>query len=135
MYRDALSLAHVSFQGMRHRDGRPAIEHSIRVASKLDDPVLQVIGLLHDVVEDTTIELGEIEQGFGKRVAMAVGALTRGTDELWDTYMRRVKENRDAILVKIADIEDNISRCHPNDKMWQKLPKYYEALRQLRELV
>ncbi|MBT3419325.1 MAG: HD domain-containing protein [Candidatus Magasanikbacteria bacterium] len=70
--------------GEQKRDnGVPYVIHPIRTASILirDMGVLDadmIIGmLLHDVVEDTPVMLGEVEKKFGNRVSIFVKGLTR----------------------------------------------------------
>jgi len=67
----------------RRKDGRtPYVVHPIGVLRRLvsdlavDDPELQCIALLHDVVEDTSISLAEIRRQFGRGVAKGVDDLT-----------------------------------------------------------
>lgn len=119
-----------------HRDGQPARMHAYRVAIRfMDDPELYAIAILHDVIEDCPVEFRDIYHAFGCRVAVGVQAMTRREGESWNHYVRKVKDNPDAIKVKIADIEDNIRRCVPTDKMHAKLPMYHTALNELKQLV
>ena len=79
----------------------------------------QIIGYLHDTVEDTETSLYEIEVEFGKSVAQAVGILT---DEPGDTReyrkkltytkMAKVKGFAEvALAVKAADRLANLRCC------------------------
>jgi GTP pyrophosphokinase len=63
------------------KSGEPYIIHPICVASIVfaygGDEQMVVAALLHDVVEDTTCEIEEIEEKFGKEVAELVAGLTK----------------------------------------------------------
>lgn len=121
-----------ALDGQVHRDGVAAIEHSKRIAGHFADPMLQAIALLHDVVEDSKVTVQDIREEFGHEIADGVDAMTRGELEPWNAYIKRVLLNPHAILVKIVDIEDNIARCTPTDKMYPKLKMYRSTLIRLR---
>lgn len=109
---DALVIAAHAHRGQRDK-GRPAIPyltHPIRVMSTFDDPTLQIIGVLHDVVEDSG---GEVTletlaaAGAPARVIAALEAITHPDGESNEDYWARVRVNPDALAVKQADIADN----------------------------
>jgi len=84
--------------------------HSMRVAANLKDPVLKVIGALHDIVEDSDVTVDELRKTFGDRIANAVHGLTKNKEAKEDTevYLKRVMSNVDSLRVKIADMQDNM---------------------------
>lgn len=88
---------------------QPYIHHLVRVAIQFDDLTLRVVGLLHDIVEDTPVTVKEIEYVFGPRVGLAVSVLThkKGTPYLAE-YIPRVAKNSDARSVKLADLADHL---------------------------
>lgn len=65
----------------------PYITHPIRVATLLEKSGASEesvsAGYLHDVVEDTPIEIEEIEKEFGRRVAELVQAHTEDKSKTW----------------------------------------------------
>jgi (p)ppGpp synthase/HD superfamily hydrolase len=80
LVRRAYVFAEAAHRGQRRKDGRAFIDHPVRVARLLasrgyDEEVLAA-GLLHDVVEDTTVTLSEVKERFGARVAELVGCVT-----------------------------------------------------------
>jgi hypothetical protein len=80
----------------------------MRVMAAFDDPVLQMIAVLHDAVEDTPLTLEQIRQaGAPGRVLAGIEAMTHEKGESNDDYWARVRANPDALAVKLADIEDN----------------------------
>ena len=116
----AKTLAERSHEGAVDKAGRPYIEHPMRVAARLSRPEEQVVGWLHDVVEDTDVTIGEIRAMFGAETAAAVDAVTHREDESWADYLCRVKANPVARSVKISDLIDNsnlsrIPQVRPKD--------------------
>ena len=106
----AIVLAASAHAGQRDK-GRPTlpyITHPLRVMAAFDDPELQQIAVLHDVVEDTPITLDDLAAaGASPRVVAAVDVLTHRPDEPDDVYWARIATNPDARAVKLADIADN----------------------------
>lgn len=76
-------VAHQCHLGQLRKTGEPYILHPIAVARivaeeiGLDDAVSISAALLHDVVEDTSTSIEEIERDFGKVVAKIVDGLTK----------------------------------------------------------
>jgi (p)ppGpp synthase/HD superfamily hydrolase len=121
LLKDALETARRAHAGQLRRgsDGRPYIDHPLAVAELLvghryDDEVLAA-ALLHDVVEKSDIEAGEVRDRFGDRVADLVEALTE--DETIQVYEERKKEHRrriagagpDAMAIFAADKLTNVT--------------------------
>ena len=132
----ARALAERRHAGQVDKAGLPYITHPQRVAERLETPEVQVVGWLHDTVEDTGLTLQEVEAQFGPATAAAVDAVSRREGEDWDAYLRRVKANPVARQVKISDLIDNsnlsrIPRVTLRDV--QRQAKYNRALRELME--
>jgi (p)ppGpp synthase/HD superfamily hydrolase len=102
----------------------------------MNTPEEQVVGWLHDTVEDTGLTLQEIENQFGSETAAAVHALSRRDGEEWAEYLKRVKKNEVARKVKISDLIDNsnLSRI-PNVTLRDvdRQERYNKALRFMME--
>ena len=118
--------------GQVDKAGEPYVTHPERVASRLSSPEEQVVGWLHDTVEDTALTLREIEAQFGPETAAAVDAISRRDGEEWEDYLVRVKKNPIARRVKISDLIDNsnlsrIPRITIRDV--DRQTKYNKALR------
>jgi (p)ppGpp synthase/HD superfamily hydrolase len=89
-------------------------------------PVAEIVAVLHDVVEDTSVTLEDIaEQGFGPDVIAGVDALTRRDCEDYFDYIERCSQDYIGCLVKLADLEDNSDpiRSFPG----QRLGRYSAA--------
>lgn len=85
----------------------------------------KIVALLHDVCEDSTITIEDLEQiGFSKEVIDAVIAITKNQNEFYEDYIERVRKNKIALSVKLADLEHNIDRTH----------KYLKTIKRLKAL-
>jgi (p)ppGpp synthase/HD superfamily hydrolase len=140
----ALEIATVAHEGQTRWDGSPYVTHPIRVASNFErggGKYLQhSAGLLHDVLEDTTISKAQLlgmlqDKGVPQSIAVdivgAVVALTRLGDEPYAFALARVMENPVAMDVKMADLQDNLADLPPKAK-GQMRDKYLLALSILR---
>ena len=116
------------------KGGHPYINHPRFVSAHCTSPESRIVGMLHDVVEDTPVTLEEVEQYFGERIAdilMALDLVTKkkGPDYDEDLYYEKIKTNSIAREVKLADLKHNsdISRIpHPTKKDIQKI-EYYKS--------
>ena len=132
----AKALATRAHEGQTDKAGLPYITHPERVASRLTTPEAQVVGWLHDTVEDTSITIQEIESQFGPETAAAVDAISRRNGETWSDYIDRVAANPMARQVKISDLVDNsnLTRIpHVTLKDVKRQAKYNKALKKLME--
>ncbi len=77
----ALDLAAAAHKGQKRKSGEPYIIHPILVAaitaSISGDETMVASALLHDVVEDTSYDLEDIEKEFGVDIVHIVGGLTK----------------------------------------------------------
>jgi hypothetical protein len=77
---------------------------------RCEDPLIQTVAVLHDVVEDTDVSLESLSRaGFGAEVISAVDALTRRQGEPYHLYIERVARNQIASRVKCADLAENLA--------------------------
>ncbi len=79
--RRAYELANKAHQGAVRNSGEPYIQHPLEVAFLLADMRIDADGivsaLLHDVVEDTSCSLEDIQSAFGAAVATIVDGVTK----------------------------------------------------------
>ena len=127
----ALRIACVAHAGQVDKGGAPYILHPLRLAMSFHDTRLQVVALLHDVVEDSNFTLKELcEAGFSDAIVLAVDALTRRKDEPYDDFIDRVARNNIAKQVKIKDLVDNMDATRLEDITkddLNRLEKYRKA--------
>lgn len=105
-----LVLATNAHSGQYDKGGNPYILHPIKVMHYIrdNDEELQCIALGHDVIEDTWVTYSQLrEEGFTDRIIEGIRALTKVPGETYDEYKARVKANRDAVIVKMADLRHN----------------------------
>lgn len=136
----AYELASSAHTGQLRASGEPYFTHSITVAQMLSELKLEgeviVAGLLHDVPEDTSVTLKEIEQEFGPTVSKLVDGVTKlkqaavfkGTQESSRKEDRQTENLRKmflaigddvrVVLIKLADRLHNIRTLGslPEDK-------------------
>ncbi len=117
--RRALAFARARHDDQHRRGSQtPYWVHLVRVALELarwghDAPVLGQAALLHDVVEDTTTTLAEVQEGFGPQVAELVKWLTAppsGETEAVEAYYAHLGAEGppSAHVLKLADRTDNL---------------------------
>ncbi len=104
----AWRLALKAHEGQVDKSGAPYIGHCIAVSNGGQTHDEQVVGYLHDVVEDTTITLLDMAALFPDRIVTAVDFLTRRPRKMYKNYILRVRTNALATAVKINDLKHNL---------------------------
>ena len=132
----AINLAMQAHAGQVDKAGMPYIGHVMRVmqAGKTIDE--KIVGVLHDVVEDTTWTFDALlAEGFPVHIVDALRCVTKlSDDEPYESFINRVKTNPLAVAVKINDLTDNMDiRRLQNltDADMQRLRKYLKAYQSL----
>ena len=134
---DAIALAARAHRGQRYSspEREPYIFHPLRVMLSLSDPADQIAAVLHDVVEDTGIELRDlVSAGYPPEVVTAVEALSHRARESYDEYIERVAENEIARRVKLADLRENLAnnlRRPTSPGNAKRISRYEKALTRL----
>ena len=103
----AFKIAFEAHKNTRRKSGEPYILHPISVAristEEIGLGVTSVIcSLLHDVVEDTEVELSEIEKIFGHKVAQIIDGLTK-ISGVFDNKSNLQAENFKKLLLTLSD--------------------------------
>jgi (p)ppGpp synthase/HD superfamily hydrolase len=107
----ALQIATQAHLGQVDKLGNDYITHPTRVAAKFaGDHDLLSISYMHDVLEDSTVTEEELRKLFPSHIVDAVVALTKKEGQPYEEYLKKVKANEMALAVKLADVEDNVSR-------------------------
>ena len=113
LYNRALLLVSDLFQDKKDKAGFPYINHLIRVSVKLDTEELRIAGLLHDVLEDTSITKDDLrELGFSNRVISIIEGVTNKVGENYNDKIKRIIDNgdMDVIKLKYSDMSDNADK-------------------------
>lgn len=133
----AIEIAHEAHSGQLDRAGKEYIGHPMRVMEAGKTLEEKIVGVLHDVVEDSaewSFERLEAE-GFAPEIIEALRCVTKlSAEEPYDKFIARVKKNRLAVAVKLNDLTDNMDiRRLPylSDKDVKRLKKYLKAYKQL----
>lgn len=106
----AYDFAVKAHEGQKRRSGEDYVQHPIAVAKILAEIGMGgktiAAGLLHDVPEDTTITLAQIEKEFGSEIAAMVDGVTKlGKIKLRGSHEEYFLENlRKMILAMASDI-------------------------------
>ena len=107
-----------------------------------------VVGVLHDLIEDQNViivegigeepevSMFELADKFGVEVANAVQVLSRpaGWRVAYSDYIMDVSTNDLAMQVKIADLEDHLSKANASTLKPTLRPRYERAWAQLMEI-
>jgi hypothetical protein len=135
----AISLAAQAFAERYDKQGKPYILHCLRVMDAIKDDVeLQVVAVLHDIIEDTEWDLIGLATKLilTTRQQISLAALTHDPNDSYDDYIRGVAVNPGARRIKLADLVDNsnITRLKGlRKKDFERLEKYHRAFVYLSE--
>lgn len=128
----AIKIAIEAHWGHKDRAGEPYILHCFRVMLSGENTNEQIAGVLHDVLEDSSVTVKDLENaGFSKEIIEAVEHLTHLPNESYEDYIKRVSENPIAIRVKLNDLADNMNlkrlkKVGPGDI--ERQIKYFNAM-------
>lgn len=138
MLKKAYSIVQEAFKGKLDKAGAPYEDHCARVAKSLlaDGYSYEVatIGMLHDLLEDCKPEWDVVKLSQEipvTRIIAGVCILTRDENEDYPTYLDRILKSRDATLVKLADLKDNMNLLRFKRELTpldlQRAKKYHSA--------
>ena len=131
----AIEIATEAHRGQRDKAGTDYIGHPLRVMAAGKTTEEKIVGVLHDVIEDSdwTLE-GLTTEGFAPEIIEALRCLTHAEEEPYERYIARIKGNPLAVAVKLNDLTDNMDiRRLPylSDKNVKRLKRYLRAYKQL----
>lgn len=132
----AIEIATEAHRGQFDKAGNDYIGHPLRVMAMGKTTDEKIVGVLHDVIEDTDWTFDRLAaEGFSAEVIDALRCVTKlSEDEPYDNFIARVKANPLAVAVKLNDLSDNMDiRRLPyiSDKDVKRLKKYLRAYKQL----
>lgn len=127
----AIAIAATAHAGQIDKAGQPYVLHPLRVMLALTREDERIVGVLHDVVEDTPITLAQLQnEGFSREILAAIDALTKKPGETRLQAAARASVNSIALRVKLADNAENmdLSRiASPTTKDLDRLEEYKEV--------
>ena len=134
----AIAVAVEAHKGQVDKYGQPYILHPLRVMFRLESVVDKIVGILHDVVEDTEMTFADLRQmGYSEEVIEALAGVTRRSDETYAAFVLRSRQHPISRRVKLADLEDNMDlrrlSSELSEKDFGRLKRYRRAWEQLQE--
>jgi (p)ppGpp synthase/HD superfamily hydrolase len=127
----AIEIALKSHAGQTGKDGSAYILHPLRLMSRMETDEERIVAVLHDVVEDSDITFDDLRTiGFSESILEALHLLTHDKETTYEEYVERIKPNRLARKIKLADLEDNSNLrrlTHVEEKDLQRVKKYHRA--------
>jgi (p)ppGpp synthase/HD superfamily hydrolase len=139
--RDMKSIHRASlFASLAHLDqkyGRePYFVHLQAVADMTirlgGDDIAEQVAWLHDVIEDTAVNVETLLENFGIKVAVAVQLLSKQENIPYEEYIKQVRSNPIALLVKKADTLCNLTQSTLQGNR-KRIMKYTTQLQLLTE--
>jgi GTP diphosphokinase / guanosine-3',5'-bis(diphosphate) 3'-diphosphatase len=105
----AYRLASTFHNEQKRQSGEPYMIHPLAVTNLLVDMQMDLVcletGLLHDIVEDTSVKLSEIQEQFGEEVARCVDGVTKLSKiEAMSREDRQAESLRKMLLAMTSDI-------------------------------
>lgn len=132
----AIAIAIEAHQNQVDKYGQPYITHVLRVMQMGRTTEEKILGVLHDVVEDSSWTFEALEkEGLSPQLLEALRCVTKlSEDENYEHFVNRTLENRLASTVKLYDLSDNmdirrIPTLGENDI--PRLNKYLNAYRKI----
>jgi (p)ppGpp synthase/HD superfamily hydrolase len=129
----AIVIAAEAHAGQLDKAGAPYVLHPLRVMLRLSSIDERIVGVLHDVCEDSpgwTLDRLRGE-GFPDHIIEAVGSVTKRDHEDYQAFVQRAAANPIGRRVKLADLHDNcdLSRiATPSGRDFQRIKKYQRAI-------
>ena len=132
----ATQIALTAHKNQFDKFAAPYAGHITRVMNSGTTTDEKIVGILHDLVEDTDWTFEKLErEGFPSNIISALRCVTKtNEEENYEQFIQRIKENPLAVRVKLNDLRDNmdITRMpEVTEKDLQRLNKYLKAYREL----
>ncbi|MBP1890715.1 (p)ppGpp synthase/HD superfamily hydrolase [Clostridium moniliforme] len=132
---EAIKLASIKHYGQKDKANKPYLFHLLYVMNNVSDLNAKIVGVLHDILEDTDITRNDLlNYGFSEDVVNTVEVLTKSKNQKYMEYIENIKCNDIARKVKLIDLKHNmdltrLSEISDNDL--KRTIKYFEAYRRL----
>jgi len=132
----AIDIAVEAHKQQKDKFGMPYLAHLTRVMNMGRSPDEKIVGILHDLIEDTSWQLEDLrKEGFPPHILFAISCLTKKDEnEPYPEFIDRVKASPLATQVKLNDLSDNLDvKRMPvvTEKDIPRLNKYLAAYRTL----
>ncbi len=134
MLQKAIDFATKTLHGVNDYNGKPMIEHALRMVDRVDTQDEKIIAVLHDVVEEGGCSFQELKkEGFSQTVLEGVDVLTRRPNMKYFDYIDDISTNAMAAKVKLAELAENKDQDRVNKLSFQTytLEKRLERVRKM----
>jgi (p)ppGpp synthase/HD superfamily hydrolase len=133
----AIEIAIKAHVGATDKYGAPYINHVTRVMNMGESDNEKIVGVLHDVIEDTHWTFEDLEkEGFSKEVVDAIKCVTKTSeDEDYEEFINRVKTNPLAVKVKLNDLTDNLDIKRMPEVLESDINRLNKYLKAYNELI
>lgn len=135
----AKRFAEFAHEGQLDKAGNEFFTHLERVNQFLKDydcsETVLIVGWLHDIIDDGGFTLSDLMMFFPEEIWSVVKHLSHNRTSSREDYLEQIIQNQNAIVVKIADINDNMlitRKQYPNDREYQKTIKYNHEIEYLK---
>ena len=134
----ALNICYRAHQGQMDHGGMPYVFHPVHVAESMSPEEETCTALLHDVLEDTSMGLGDLRrEGIPDQVLEALSLLKHDLTVPYMEYVLLIRQNALARTVKLADLAHNselgrLEKVTPYDR--RRRMKYLIAAALLKDL-
>lgn len=130
---EAAKLVEVVFCAKNGKDGFPLSIHSYEVGGYFCGERRCLLGLLHDVCEESLNYREHIGTHFGEDIKRGVLLLTRQVNEDYFDYIKRIRDSGDldVIEVKRVDLQNNMREDRARFAGCESLGKRYEKALQM----
>jgi len=115
-YCQALKIAACNHKGQFDKVGKEYLYHPLTVSHYCKSRKAKIVGLLHDVVEDTSVTIDELSEIFDDEIIGAIELVTKKEGYIIDEYYEKIKNNPLAREVKLSDLTHNMDVSRFGDK-------------------
>ena len=134
-FEKAVEIASRYHNGQIDLDGKPVLLHPLSVALMGNNETERIVGVLHDIVEDTDCTFADLEKlGVSENVINTLKLLTHTKEQTYDEYLSQIitSNNITALKVKINDLRHNISRNNEDTEQKKRIKeKHKRALEKI----
>lgn len=136
MLEDAIQLAEKYFKDSVDKGGHPYMDHLISVMNGCKTENSKIVGVLHDIIEDTNVTISELESILHENLIKAIQIVSRKSNESYSEFIQRIADSKNitAIEVKLADLKNNMDLSRLKEvkqKDLDRVKKYKKAYNKL----
>ncbi|MBI6037058.1 GTP pyrophosphokinase [Clostridium perfringens] len=130
-----MKLASIKHYGQKDKANKPYLFHLLYVMDNVNDLNAKIVGVLHDILEDTDITRNDLlNYGFSEDIVLVVEVLTKSKNQKYMEYIENIKCNDIARRIKLIDLKNNMNLTRLSeisDKDLKRNIKYLEAYKRL----